>query len=570
VFRVEGLGKTLPGGRVLLQNLNLAFQRGAKIGLLGLNGAGKSSLLKIIGGIDSEYDGLLWKQAGLKIGCLAQEPQLDTARSIHDNIMDGLKEKTDLLQQFEDLSQRMAEPDADLDALLEEQSAVQAQLEHLDCWNLQHQVDLAKAALRVPDDGADITKLSGGERRRVALCRLLLERPDVLLLDEPTNHLDADSVAWLESFLREYKGTVVAITHDRYFLDNVAGWILEIDRGNAYPFQGNYSSWLERKSSRLEAEKKADRKRQRAMEEELQWIRQGAKGRQSKSKARVAAYEKMVAVDAENRSKSKFLSGQIVIPPAPRLGDKVLEVQGLGKTFGGRKLFSDVSFSVPKGAVVGIIGPNGTGKSTLLKVITGETDYDEGSVTVGASVKIGMASQTRQELVDNMRVLDYVGDGSDTVAVGEGEGEAMPVRQYLASFNLVGELATKLLGSLSGGERNRVHLAKVLKGGFNFLMLDEPSNDLDVDTLRSLEEAVADFSGCAMIVSHDRYLIDRLASHLLVFHPPNADGSPGRVEWFEGNYSEYDEYAKRKAGSFRLTTGSGLSQTGKLATLGLN
>lgn len=543
----------LPGGRTLFKDVSLAFQRGAKIGVLGLNGSGKSSLLKVIAGVDAEFDGTLWKADGLRVGYLMQEPVLDTTKSVHDNIMDGLKEKTDLLARYEQLSMEMASPDVDgdtMDALMTEQAEVQAKIEQLDCWNLAHTVETAKTALRVPPDDADVSKLSGGEKRRVALCRLLLEEPEVLLLDEPTNHLDAESVAWLERFLQSYKGTVLAITHDRYFLDNVAGWILELDRGQAFAYQGNYSMWLQKKSARLDLEKKQERKKAKAMEEELQWIRQGARGRQAKSKARVARYEEMAAAADEDRKKERFLSGAIVIPPAPRLGETVVSLDGISKAFGDRVLLKDVSFTIPRGAVVGVIGGNGTGKTTLLRMIAGDLTPDSGAITIGRTVQLGMVSQSRAELTDDRRVLDVVGAGSDTVQLGEVE---MPIRQYLASFNLVGELQTKLVKSLSGGERNRVHLARVLRHPCNLLVLDEPTNDLDVDTLRSLEEALEDYGGCAIIVSHDRYFIDRIASHMLIFH------GNGRVEWFEGGYTDYLNDSAANAAALERATAAALA-----------
>ena len=545
-----GVGKTLPGGRVLFSNLNLAFQAGAKIGVLGLNGAGKSSLLRILAGLDGEHDGAVWAAPGLKRGFLAQEPVLDATRTVGENIADGLAEKTALLADYDSLMAGMATaaPGPELDALLTRAADVQALLDTHDCWNLAHTLATAKAALRVPPDNASVGSLSGGERRRVALCRLLLEGPDVLFLDEPTNHLDAASVAWLEKFLGSYRGTVLAITHDRYFLDNVAGWILEVDRGSAVPLAGNYSTWLARKAGKAVSESRTEAKRQKAMALELEWIRRGPKARQSKSKSRVAAYADAVAKDASAKGAERFLSGAIVIPPAPRLGERVLTTTDLSAaTPDGRVLFSGLSFSLPPGAVVGVVGPNGAGKTTLLRMISGEAEPSQGTLEVGASVALGVVSQCRGLLGDgNSRVVDVVGAGSDTVSFGDTE---MPVRQYLASFNLVGELATKMVKSLSGGERNRVHLAAVLRTGANLLLLDEPTNDLDVDTLRSLEEALDDYTGCAVIVSHDRYFIDRVCSHLLVFRPrtPGDGGAGAEVVFFEGTWAEYEEAMSREA-----------------------
>ena len=570
LFSVRNLGKALPGGRSLFSGVNLSFSRGAKIGVLGLNGSGKSSLLRILAGVDGEYDGEVWRGGGgggggggsggglpLRVGYLAQEPELDASRSVHENIMDGLAERSALLARYGALSAAMAEPSlapAAMEALLAEQAEVQSAIERADCWDLDHTVAAAKAALRVPPDDAAVATLSGGERRRVALCRLLLEQPELLLLDEPTNHLDASSVAWLERWLAGFRGTVLAVTHDRYFLDNVAGWILELDRGAALPFEGNYSAWLERKAARLDGEKKAERRRARAMAEELQWIRQGPRGRQAKSKARVAAYEALVASAERGRTAERFLSGAIIIPPAPRLGEQVLQLSrvslALPLAAGGRALLRDVSFSLPRGAIVGIIGGNGTGKTTLLRVIAGELAPDAGSVTLGSTVRLGMVSQSREELAaggGERRVLDVVADGADTVAVG---GYEMPVRQYLAAFNLVGELQTKPVRALSGGERNRVHLARVLRHASNLLILDEPTNDLDVDTLRSLEEALDSYAGCALIVSHDRYFIDRVASHLLIFH------GEGRVEFFEGGFSEYEAAGGAEAAARAMQRGA--------------
>lgn len=469
VFGVEGLSKVLPGGRPLFNEVTLSFLQGAKIGVLGPNGVGKSTLLKAIAKIDEDVDGKVWHREGLRVGYLAQEPQLDAAKDVHGNIMDGLKEKTDLLRRFDAISEAMGDPDADFDALLEEQAAVQTRIDEFDCWNLDHLVAQAKTALRVPPDDADVTKLSGGERRRVALCRLLLEQPEVLMLDEPTNHLDASSVFWLERFLSTYKGTVIAITHDRYFLDNVAGWILELEGGNAYTYQGNYSFWLEQKQQRLDLANKHDAKRQKAMAGELAWIRQGAKGRQSKSKARIKAYERETEADARKRAVEKFLGGSIVIPPGPRLGNVVLDIEGLSHAVGGKTLFDDLTFSVPRGAIVGVVGGNGVGKSTLMGLIVGDTTPDSGSVTLGETVKIGLVQQARSDLNDRRLVHEEIADGQDTVTIGDRE---VAVRAYMSSFNLTGPVQQKRVGDLSGGERNRVHLAKTLKHACNLLLLE--------------------------------------------------------------------------------------------------
>ena len=557
IMYIKELSKILPGGRILFKDVSLAFQKGAKIGVLGLNGAGKSSLLKILANVDTEFDGELWKADNIHIGYLAQEPILDETKNVHENIMDGLQSITNLLTKYENISLQMGTEEGmqNMDKLLEEQALIQTEIEQVDGWNLSHIVTIAKEALRVPPDDADVKLLSGGERRRVALCRLLLERPQVLLLDEPTNHLDATSVAWLERYLRDYKGTVLAITHDRYFLDNVAGWILEIDRGKAYPYAGNYSVWLTKKAARLDMEKKADKRRAKMMEDELEWIRSGAKARQSKSKARMNRFSEMMDTLEEEKNKEKFLSGAIVIPPGPRLGEQVIKLENISKSMEEitetidehgkvhkhhhqRLLFADVNFAITKGAIVGVIGANGAGKTTLLRIITGELSPDTGKVTRGSTVVSSLVSQNRAELKGDIRVLEAVCGEADTISYGTYE---MPARQYLAAFNLVGESQTKLVRSLSGGERNRVHLAKALARKANVLLLDEPTNDLDVDTLRSLEEALIDFDGVAILVSHDRYFLDRVATHMVIFHGDQ------RVEWFEGSYADYEHYAATHA-----------------------
>jgi sulfate-transporting ATPase len=549
VMTLREVGKTLPGGRILFANVSLGFTRGAKIGVLGLNGAGKSSLLKIFAGLDTEFDGSMWQQPGSHVGYLSQEPVLDASKSVHENIMDGLAPITADLVRFDEISAAMGEPDADIDALLAEQAQVQGAIEKVDGWNLGPRVAMAKLALRVAPDGANVMELSGGERRRVALCRLLLEAPAILLLDEPTNHLDASSVAWLERFLAAYRGTVLAVTHDRYFLDNVAGWILEVDRGAAYAYAGNYSSWLQKKGARLDAEKKADTKRSKAMEAELEWIRAGPKARQAKSKARIARFEAMSAGIAEEKGATKFLSGAVIIPPGPRLGDQVVTFENVCYTTpDGRRVLNNASFALPRGALVGIIGPNGAGKTTLLKLVTRELKPDSGSIVIGSTVAMTLVTQAREGLDGSIRVIDAVLEGTDSIRIGE---TTIPGRQYLASFNLVGETQTKLVRSLSGGERNRVHLARALKHGANLLLLDEPTNDLDVDTLRSLEDALSgeSYDGCALVVSHDRFFLDRCATHTLVVHPTGA------VQWFDGSYSDYADWAAREVAEGR---GAGL------------
>jgi ATP-binding cassette ChvD family protein len=496
-----------------------------------------------LGGKDSEFDGEVWKGEGVKVGFLEQEPKLDETRSVHENIMDGVKDRTDLLDRYEALSLSLSSGDADVDTdkVMAEMAEVQMEIDKRGCWDLGYLIKMAKDALRVPPDTAAISTLSGGERRRVALCRLLLEEPGVLLLDEPTNHLDASSVAWLESYLQTYKGTVLAVTHDRYFLDKVAGWILEIDRGTAYPYLGNYSVWLAKKAARLDIEKKSERKRAKMMTEELEWIRGGVKAQQAKSKARFARFAALQDSIDDERSKERFLSGMISIPPGPRLGDLVVELRNVShSTPEGKILLKDVSFSIPRGAVVGVIGANGAGKTTLLKLIAGEVKPNGGGeIVLGQTVVPSLVSQSRSELAEgpggeNVRVLEAVCGGFDSVSYGTFE---MPARQYLAGFNLVGEMQQKLVRSLSGGERNRVHLARALRQGANVLMLDEPTNDLDVDTLRSLEEALSDFPGVSITVSHDRYFLDRLCTHMVVFH------GNGRVQLFEGSNAAYEEYA---------------------------
>ncbi|MGK0674677.1 MAG: energy-dependent translational throttle protein EttA [Halothiobacillaceae bacterium] len=536
IFTMNGVSKVVPPKKFILKDIYLNFFPGAKIGVLGYNGAGKSTLLRIMAGVDKDIIGEARPQPGIKIGYLPQEPQLDPSKDVRGNVMEGIGEIVQLLQRFNDLSHEFANPDADFDKLLAEQAELQDKIDAVGGWELDRKLEIAADALRLPPWDADVTKLSGGEKRRVALCRLLLSNPDMLILDEPTNHLDAESVAWLERFLQEYPGTVVAVTHDRYFLDNVAGWILELDRGQGIPFEGNYSQWLEAKEKRLAQEEKAESARRKAIEQELEWVRQGAKGRQAKSKARLARFEEMQSVEYQKRSETN----ELYIPPGPRLGDKVIEVENLSKSFGDRVLYQGLSFSVPKGAVVGIIGPNGVGKSTLFKMLTGQEKPDSGRITLGETVQLAYVDQSRDALDDNKTVWQEVSDGLDVIQVGKFE---MPSRAYLGRFNFKGEAQQKLIKDLSGGERNRVHLAKLLKSGGNVLLLDEPTNDLDVETLRALEQAILDFPGCVLVISHDRWFLDRIATHILAFE------DDGGVTFFEGNFQEYEADRHRRLGT---------------------
>ncbi|WP_374305651.1 energy-dependent translational throttle protein EttA [Ferrovibrio sp.] len=536
IYVMKGLSKVYPGGKKVLDNVWLSFLPGAKIGVLGHNGSGKSTLLKLMAGIDTEFNGEAWAADGVSVGYLAQEPHLDPKKDVLGNVMEGVGATAKLLEEFESVSNAMADPDADFDALLARQAELQEKIDAADAWDIQRTVEIAMDALRCPPSDADVTKLSGGERRRVALCRLLLSNPDMLLLDEPTNHLDAESVAWLEQFLHKYKGMVVAVTHDRYFLDNVAGWILELDRGQALPFEGNYSSWLEQKSKRLEQESKAESSRQRTLDRELEWIRQGPKARQAKSKARIAAYETLLAQQNEKSQET----AQIYIPAGPRLGDLVIEAEHLNKGFGDRLLIEDLSFRLPPGGIVGVIGPNGAGKTTLFRMITGLEKADGGTFKVGETVKLGYIDQSRDSLNANKTVWEEISDGHDEIELGK---RKMPSRTYVAGFNFKGTDQQKKVGQLSGGERNRVHLAKMLKQGANVLLLDEPTNDLDVDTLRALEEALLEFAGCVVVVSHDRWFLDRIATHMLAFE------GDSHVEWFEGNYQDYEADRHRRLGT---------------------
>jgi ATP-binding cassette ChvD family protein len=536
IYVMKGLGKTYPGGKKVLEDIWLSFLPGAKIGVLGHNGSGKSTLLKIMAGIEKDFNGEAWAADGVSVGYLAQEPHLDPEKDVLGNVMEGVGETAALLKEFEEVSAAMGEEDADFDTLLARQAELQEKIDAADAWDVTRKVEIAMDALRCPPGDADVTKLSGGERRRVALCRLLLSNPDMLLLDEPTNHLDAESVAWLEQFLQNYTGTVVAVTHDRYFLDNAAGWILELDRGRGIPFEGNYSGWLEQKAKREDIEEKSESSRQRTLSRELEWIRQGAKARQAKSKARINAYEALLAQQNEKGVEQ----AQIYIPAGPRLGDLVIEAQHLTKGFGDKLLIEDLSFKLPPGGIVGVIGPNGAGKTTLFRMITGGETPDQGTFRVGDTVKLGYIDQSRDSLRDDKTVWEEISDGHEEIELGK---RKMPSRAYVAGFNFKGTDQQKKVGQLSGGERNRVHLAKMLKSGANVLLLDEPTNDLDVDTLRALEEALTEFAGCVVVISHDRWFLDRIATHMLAFE------GDSHVEWFEGNYQDYEADRHKRLGS---------------------
>jgi sulfate-transporting ATPase len=539
VFTMFRADKFYGPDRQVLANISLSFLPGAKIGVLGPNGAGKSTLLRIMAGVEEPSSGVAELAPGATVGLLSQEPELDREKSVRENVEDGVRKLRDLLDEFNAISARFAEPDADYDALLEQQARVQDAIDRRDGWTLEATLDRAMDALRVPEGDRDVSTLSGGERRRVALCRLLLSAPDLLLLDEPTNHLDAESVAWLERFLDEYKGTVVAVTHDRYFLDNVAGWILELDRGRGIPFQGNYSSWLEQKQARLAVEEKQESARQRTLARELEWVRMSPRARHAKSKARLGAYEKLLAEEQAKRIDKV----EIHIPPGPRLGDLVIEAEAVAKGFGDRLLFEDLSFSLPPAGIVGVVGPNGAGKTTLFRMIVGEEQPDSGSLRVGDTVQLAYVDQSRESLAPANTVWKEISGGHDHIELGKREVNS---RQYVSWFNFKGGDQQKRVGDLSGGERNRVHLAKLLRSGGNVLLLDEPTNDLDVDTLRALEEALLDFAGCAVVISHDRWFLDRVATHILHF-----DGD-SEVTWFEGGWGEYEEWVRETRGAEAL------------------
>ena len=538
IYVMNGLSKTFTGGREILKNINLSFFPGAKIGVLGTNGAGKSTLLKIMAGIDTQFVGEAWAAEGVKVGYLPQEPELEAGKTVHELVMEGMSETKMILDRFNEVSAKFAEEmtDEEMNTLLAEQAELQEKIDAANAWDLDRHVEIAMDALRLPPSDTDVGPLSGGEKRRVALCRLLLSAPDLLLLDEPTNHLDAESVAWLQRFLHDFPGTVVTVTHDRYFLDEVAGWILELDRGQGIPFEGNYSGWLEQKQKRLQQEGKQDAARQRSLANELEWVRASPRGRQAKSKARLTAYE-----DLLNQNQEKVIdNAKIVIPPGPRLGDLVIESLNLVKGFADRLLVDDLSFKLPPGGIVGVIGPNGAGKTTLFRMITGQDSPDSGSINIGDTVKLGYVDQSRDDLNPNSTVWEEISDGLDEIELGK---RKMQSRAYCGMFNFRGADQQKKVGQLSGGERNRVHLAKMLKSGANLILLDEPTNDLDVDTLRALEEALLEFAGCAVVISHDRWFLDKIATHILAF-----EGN-SNIEWFEGNYQAYEEDRRRRLGS---------------------
>ncbi len=537
IYVMNDLSKTYSGGKQVLSDIRLSFFPGVKIGVVGLNGSGKSTLLRIMAGVETEFQGEAWAADGVKVGHLSQEPELDPSKDVMGNVMEGVAETQALLDRFEEVSARFAEPlsDDEMNAVIEEQADIQEKIEAADAWDLESKVEMAMEALRCPDGTSDVTKLSGGERRRVALCRLLLAQPNLLLLDEPTNHLDAESVAWLEQYLREYNGTVVIITHDRYFLDNVTGWILELDRGRGIPYEGNYSSWLEQKHKRLAQEGSQEEARQRTLSRELEWIQASPRARQAKSKARINAYDDLLNQSAKEQSGK----AQISIPPGARLGGIVIEAENLNKGYGEELLIEDLSFRLPPGGIIGVIGANGAGKTTLFRMLTGLEVPDSGALKVGETVEIGYVDQSRDVLDEKKTVWEEISDGLDVIELGK---RTMASRAYVGAFNFKGGDQQKPVGILSGGERNRVHLAKVLKSGANLLLLDEPTNDLDVETLRALEDGLENFAGCAIVISHDRWFLDRIATHMLAFE------GDSHVEWFEGNYQDYEADRKRRLG----------------------
>ncbi|MCH8059708.1 MAG: energy-dependent translational throttle protein EttA [Proteobacteria bacterium] len=538
IYTMNRVAKMVPPKRFIIRDISLSFFPGAKIGVLGLNGSGKSTVLRIMAGIDTDFDGEARAQPGIKIGFLPQEPELDPAKDVRGNVEEGIAESKALINRFNEISMQFAEPmgDDEMDALLEEQGKLQDEIDTAGAWELDRKLEIAADALRLPPWDADVSTLSGGERRRVALCRLLISQPDMLLLDEPTNHLDAESVAWLERFLHEYPSTVIAVTHDRYFLDNVAGWILELDRGHGIPWEGNYSSWLEQKEQRLAHEESAEKARRKAIQAELEWVRSNPKGRQAKSKARLRQFEEISSSSYQKRNETN----EIYIPPGPRLGDVVIEIDNLKKGFGDKLLIDGLSLQIPRGGIVGVIGPNGAGKTTLFRMITGSEQPDSGTIRLGDTVKIASVEQSRDSLDDSKTVWEEISDGLDLIKVGNYETSS---RAYVGRFNFRGSDQQKKVGVLSGGERNRIHLAKTLKSGGNLLLLDEPTNDLDVETLRALEQALLEFPGSAIVISHDRWFLDRIATHILAF-----EGN-SEVVWFTGNYADYEEDRKRRLGS---------------------
>ena len=529
VYHMSGVSKTYPGGKKCFDNINLNFLPGVKIGVVGVNGAGKSTLMKIMAGKDKDYSGEAWVAEGAKVGYLEQEPYLDPALTVRENVMLGVKAKKDILDRYNELAMNYSDETAD------EMAALQDQIDAENLWDLDSQIDVSMEALRCPPDDADVTKLSGGEARRVALCKLLLEAPEMLLLDEPTNHLDAETIAWLQQHLIDYKGTILIVTHDRYFLDNITSWILELDRGNGIPYEGNYSSWIDQKAKRLEQEAREDKSKQKTLSRELEWMRQGAKARQAKSKARINAYNEM----ADSSERERLTRAQIVIPNGPRLGNKVLEVEGLSKAMGDKLLIEKLDFSLPPGGIVGVIGPNGAGKSTLFKMITGHEQPDTGTIELGNTVDLSYVDQSRDDLNPDDNVWQAISGGAEIIKLGDAEVNS---RAYCGAFNFKGGDQQKKVGLLSGGERNRVHMARLLKEGGNVLLLDEPTNDLDVETLRALEDALVDFAGCAVVISHDRFFLDRICTHILAFE------GDAHVEWFEGGFSDYEEDKKRRLG----------------------
>ena len=533
VYHMDGVSKTYPGGKKCFENIRLSFLPGVKIGVVGVNGAGKSTLLKIMAGLDTDFSGEAWAAEGAKVGYLPQEPKLEESLTVRENVMLGVKAKKDILDRYNDLAMNYSDETAD------EMAQLQDEIDAHNLWDLDAQIDVSMEALRCPPDDAMPENLSGGEARRVALCRLLLEQPDMLLLDEPTNHLDAETIAWLQKHLIDYSGTILVVTHDRYFLDDITGWILEIDRGQGVPYEGNYSSWLEQKAKRLAQESREDKSKQKTLERELEWMRQGQKARQAKSKARIAAYNDM----ANQSEREKVGRAQIIIPNGPRLGSKVIEVSGLKKAMGDKLLVEDLSFSLPPGGIVGVIGPNGAGKTTLFKMLTGQEQPDEGAVEYGDTVQLSYVDQSRDDLDPNANVWEAIADGLDVVQLGDAEVNG---RAYCSSFNFKGATQQKKVSLLSGGERNRVHMARLLRAGGNVLLLDEPTNDLDVETLRALEDALVDFAGCAVVISHDRFFLDRICTHILAFE------GDAHIEWFEGNFEDYEEDKKRRLGADAL------------------